>query len=254
MARTRADVAALPGLRRAALAAVSESPAVARAHPAPSATSVPDVWWGSVVHCERWALPLAADVLDAEERDRAARLVHELDRTTYTVSHVVLRLLLAHERPDLDPAGLVLDRAPCPSCSGPHGRPVLVGGPEFSLSHTRGAFAVAIAASEVGVDIERAHDPAVAQEVAGSLHPRERDEITARPPEERPGAFARTWTRKESYLKALGTGVSRDLAADDVGAGPSPRSPGAGWMLADLALPPPFTGATTWRAAPLEAR
>ncbi len=231
--------AALDGLRRAPLGTRS-LPTTADAAPA--------VWWGTVESCASAIMPLAASVLDVEEREHAERLLHEIDRTTYAVSHVVLRLLLAQARPELEPGGVTLDRAPCPSCSGPHGRPVLEGGPEFSLTHTRGAFAVAISSTTVGVDLEGTHRPAVVREVVDSLHPHERDEIRAHPPEAQAAAFARAWTRKESYLKALGTGLSRDLATDDLGAGLEPRSPGPGWALADLVLPPPFTGAVTWRS------
>jgi 4'-phosphopantetheinyl transferase len=237
------DATAVP-----ALEGVRHAPLGARSLPTPSADAPPDVWWARVESCATWAMPLAASVLDAEEREHAARLLHEVDRATYTVSHVVLRLLLARARPGLEPGGLAVDRAPCPSCSGPHGRPVLDGGPEFSLSHTRGAFAVAISPAVVGVDLEGPHRPAVVREVVDSLHPHERSEIASHRPEARPAAFARAWTRKESYLKAIGTGLTRDLAADDLGAGPSPRSPGPGWAVADLLLPPPFTGAVTWRS------
>jgi 4'-phosphopantetheinyl transferase len=40
------------------------------------------------------------------------------------------------------------------------------------------------------------------------------------------------WTRKEAYLKALGTGLSRDPAEDYLGADAARRP--AGWTLLDI--------------------
>ncbi|CAM5330778.1 hypothetical protein STANM309S_02549 [Streptomyces tanashiensis] len=60
---------------------------------------------------------------------------------------------------------------------------------------------------------------------------------TRRPrPALRPAAFARVWTRKEAYLKGIGTGLGADPSADYVGSGPVPTAP-AGWLLADVVVP-----------------
>lgn len=226
----------LPGLARATFAERS---------PSSGASAEPAVWWGTVERCAPWAAPLGARVLDADERDRADRYVDDVDRATYVVSHVVLRLLLARELSSA-PEELAPRPSPCPSCGGPHGKPVLDGGPEFSLAHTRGAFAVAIGPTPLGVDVEGTPDDRVVRSISSSLHPRERTEIAAHGPTARGSAFARAWTRKESFLKALGTGLSRDLSLDDVGAGDTPRSPAPGWHVADVRLEAPFTGAVVW--------
>ncbi|WP_435736511.1 4'-phosphopantetheinyl transferase superfamily protein [Cellulosimicrobium sp. PMB13] len=226
----------LPGLARATFAERSPSPRV---------STEPAVWWGTVERCAAWASRLGDRVLDADERARADRYVHDADRATYVVSHVVLRLLLAREL-SAEPQDVSPRPSPCPSCGGPHGKPVLDGGPHFSLAHTLGAFAVAIGPTPVGVDVEGVPDHRVVRSVSSSLHPRERAEIADHAQDARGGAFARTWTRKEAYLKAIGTGLSRDLSLDDVGAGPVPRSPGPGWHVADVQLPEPFTGAVAW--------
>ncbi|MGW1189195.1 4'-phosphopantetheinyl transferase superfamily protein [Streptomyces sp. NPDC002559] len=52
------------------------------------------------------------------------------------------------------------------------------------------------------------------------------------PPEGRPTAFARLWARKEAYLKGLGTGFGRGIAADDV------RGDLPGWCVTDLPAGP----------------
>ncbi|MCB7137864.1 4'-phosphopantetheinyl transferase family protein [Cellulosimicrobium marinum] len=235
----RPDLGILPGVEPVALAAPSTPPG------STGRTGLA-VRWGTTARCAPWALPLADRVLDSAERARARAFAHEADRATYVVSHVVLRLLLARRTGTADAGGLGLRRDACPTCGGPHGRPVLDGGPHVSLSHTAGVFAVALADVPVGVDVETPPTAAAVRDVNPSLHPRERAEIDASPADVRSAAFARAWTRKEAYLKALGTGLSRGLALDDVGAGPAPRSPGPGWHVADLDLPGPCTGAVAW--------
>jgi 4'-phosphopantetheinyl transferase len=55
------------------------------------------------------------------------------------------------------------------------------------------------------------------------------------------------WTRKEAYLKGLGTGLGRDLALDYLGtAAPELRPPD--WHVADLPMPPGHAAAFAVRA------
>ncbi|MGW8763533.1 4'-phosphopantetheinyl transferase family protein [Streptomyces sp. NPDC055815] len=185
-----------------------------------------------------WALPvpdpsaaLDPGVLDEEERRRAAAFVRDEDRHLYCFAHIALRTVLAGLTGTAAGA-LRFDRAPCPCCDGPHGRPVLrsAAAPEFSLSHTRGLVVIGVAPVPIGVDAEPVPEAGTAEELTKVLHPAERQEVEAAPPQDRPAVFARLWARKEAYLKGLGTGLGRDLAADDV------RGPLPGWHLADLAV------------------
>ena len=175
-----------------------------------------------------------AAVLDPEERARAAAFVRAELRNRYTAAHVMLRQVLG-ECLGQDPAGLRFAREDCPCCGGPHGRPVLAGEPrplEFSLSHAGALVAVAVAGAPVGVDVEELPRPATVAEVSAVLHPAERAEIAAA--DDPAAAFARLWTRKEAYLKGIGTGLGRDLGLDYVGS----EQPGPeGWALADLSAP-----------------
>lgn len=177
-----------------------------------------------------------AAVLDPEERARAAAFVRAELRNRYTAAHVMLRQVLG-ECLGQDPAGLRFAREDCPCCGGPHGRPVLAGERrplEFSLSHAGALVAVAVAGAgvPVGVDVEALSRPDTVAEVGSKLHPDERAEIDAAA--DPVSAFARIWTRKEAYLKGLGTGLGRGLDLDYVGsAQPGPE----GWALADLPAP-----------------
>ncbi|WP_420000625.1 4'-phosphopantetheinyl transferase family protein [Streptomyces boninensis] len=179
-----------------------------------------------------------AGVLDEEERERAGRFVFAADREIYLLAHVGLRVLLGSSL-GCHPREVVLDRAPCPGCGGPHGRPVPDAarhgtGLHFSLTHTRGLAVCAVAGTEVGVDAETANGRAAADEVLPLLHPAERRVIEAQPgPVERAAAFRQAWVRKEAYLKGTGIGIAAPLHADHTGVGPpyepAPGPAPAGW-------------------------
>ncbi|MBV1941963.1 4'-phosphopantetheinyl transferase superfamily protein [Streptomyces sp. BV286] len=199
----------------------------------PGAGEAPHLWLVRTAEFRTRAREQAAAVLDRSERERAGRFRLPADRDTYLSAHLGLRLLLgAYLR--TDPAEVALTRLPCPLCPEPHGRPAVEGNPvHFSLSHSDGLGLVAFAASPVGVDIERVPPPEVAEEVGRALHPRERDELRGYPPPERPGVFARTWARKEAYLKGLGTGLGRDASLDYVGTAAAPAAVPR-WTISDV--------------------
>lgn len=89
-------------------------------------------------------------------------------------------------------------------CYGPSGKPGVPGGPEFSLSHTKGAVVLAVDPDPVGVDVEalRPISPKLPRRV---LSGQEFAWFSARG--SRPADFFTLWTLKESYYKALGTGL-----------------------------------------------
>jgi 4'-phosphopantetheinyl transferase len=186
-----------------------------------------------------WALRIPAgvsessldlSVLDERERRRMADFIHGCDRTLYGFAHIALRAALSGLT-GVAPDALRFTRAPCPCCGEPHGRPVLTSASvEFSLSHCQDLVLVGVAPVAIGIDAEPEPEPEVAEQLAPLMHPSECAEIEAAAPEDRPAAFARLWARKEAYLKGLGTGLGRGLAADDV------RGDLPGWRLTDLPL------------------
>lgn len=210
-----------------------------------------------------WLLPppaspreAPADELDRYERQRAAAYRRQSDRQLYVAAHVGLRRVLSVYT-GVAPQRLPIGREWCEECGDRHGRPVLVdlpGAPEFSLSHSRGLALVAVARTRLGVDVQALPSQETVDACLPLLHPAERQEIARIPADERRTAFARLWSRKESYLKGLGTGLARAADLDYLGEAAESWRP-AGWTVRNMPLCPSHVGAVAltgekdWRAA-----
>jgi 4'-phosphopantetheinyl transferase len=155
--------------------------------------------------------------LDAAERARAARLVHEVHRRRYVAAHAALRALLA------DATGEAPDRLRF--CDDAHGKPQLEhpSGWQFNLSHSEDLALIAMqsGAMPIGVDIEvmRPVDDALA--LARRHYTSNEQAVVAAAAEgvARQIAFLRVWTRKEACLKAVGLGLRLAPSSFEVGAG-----------------------------------
>jgi 4'-phosphopantetheinyl transferase len=176
----------------------------------------------------------ATQVLDAEETERLARFLHIEDRMSYLAAHAGARLLL----------GSLVDR-PASALrfeSSAHGKPILVAGPEdldFSLSHARGAVAVAAASAPVGVDIEPLREIADMDSISEiALAAEERKILRSAPAALRSRLFLRYWTLKEAVLKAAGLGFTIPPNTVIIDPGPSP---------AVLSVPDALGPAAQWR-------
>jgi 4'-phosphopantetheinyl transferase len=141
------------------------------------------------------------------------------------------------------PEGLEFVREPCPLCGELHGRPaVRRGGVHFSVARRPGVALIGIAAEPVGVDVEVVAADGTVGDVQALLHPAERDELRDSAPSERPHLFARIWTRKEAYLKGIGSGVADDLARDYLGLAGREDGP-PGWTVIKVPAPEGFAAA-----------
>jgi 4'-phosphopantetheinyl transferase len=143
-------------------------------------------------------------VLDAGERRQQARFMRESDRDLYLIAHGQLRLSLS-ELTAVLPANWRFG-------AGPHGRP-FISSPSaralhFSLSHTDGLVAIAIARTvDVGVDVERTTRRVEFDLVARRV-------FTTREiawMDGRRDRFFVLWTLKEAYAKARGQGFAIDF-------------------------------------------
>jgi 4'-phosphopantetheinyl transferase len=166
-------------------------------------TSHCTVWWAAPVAPE--SAPALVGLLDAHERERLARFRRPDDRARYLAAHALARLVLAGN--GTGAAALSFDRT-C-RCGAAHGKPVLPGGPGFSLSHAGDLVGVAVRPDgSVGLDVEHVRAVADLAALAEHVHsPVER----ARDGRPDLAAFFRAWTRKEALVKATGEGLSAPM-------------------------------------------
>lgn len=157
--------------------------------------------------------PPATDaVLDANERDRAARFVFPRDRNRFLRAHHALKMLLGAYI-GVPPAAVRVVREQ-------HGKPVLACRSfGFNLSHSGDYGLIAVSrVANVGVDLEVLQLPKDARRLAASVFSAPELESLARVSDEAlDRAFFACWTRKEAYLKALGVGLTLDPATVTVG-------------------------------------
>lgn len=139
--------------------------------------------------------------LGEERRQRIERLRFEKDKIASLLSQCLLHMALE------DALGQKL--APLAFSYNAYGKPSIPAlSCDFSLSHTDGCVAVAVAREAVGIDVERvqgAHDELAAR----FFHPQERQWLQRQ--DDRTRAFYEIWTRKEAYLKMRGTGLHTPL-------------------------------------------
>ena len=184
---------------------------------------------GNGIHVWQAALdrnaPSAAQIeslLSPDEKARAARFRFEKDRSRYIVGRGVLRELL----------GAYAGKPPgeLEFAYGEYGKPALSGasastsgGICFNLAHSADLAVYAIARERtIGIDVERIKPESAGEEIARRyFSPREVEDLLTLRTEERTEAFFRCWTRKEAYLKALGTGLQTPLDSFSVSLSPN---------------------------------
>ena len=182
----------------------------------PPATHI-DVW------CWRLDRPelsssSACTLLSEDERQRAARFVFDVHRTRYIAAHVRLRLLLG-DYLGCDPAALRFS-------TNRFGKPCLADGPEaehgltFNLSHTEDIAVLGVAEDlPLGIDVE-ALRPAPLEIADHFFSHAEREELAKLERDARDIGFFQCWTRKEAFIKALGSGLSTPLDSFSVSLSP----------------------------------
>lgn len=190
--------------------------------PAPTELTLPEdvvhVWRLSAVQPPTRIAALRA-LLAPDEVARAERFYFQRDRDRYVVARGVLRQLLGRylgTRPERLRFGAT-----------PFGKPTLEDPPgasiRFNLSHSGTLVLYGFTnGRELGVDVEQIRpDIDLLALATHSFSAPEQATLRALPPEQHADAFFNCWSRKESYIKARGEGLSRPLDKFDVTLAPN---------------------------------
>jgi 4'-phosphopantetheinyl transferase len=151
-----------------------------------------------------------AALLSADEHDRAQRLRFAVDRQRFIAGRAILRLLL----------GSLLQAVPSDLRFhySPSGKPLLDPrrNPEdvrFNTTHANGLALYGVTkGQEIGIDLERQTGDAKRLDIADQFFSApERQVLRTLPSAEQLHTFYAYWTRKEAYLKGIGTGLQDPL-------------------------------------------
>jgi 4'-phosphopantetheinyl transferase len=158
------------------------------------------LWWASLEVSEA-AIGRLRSCLTACELERAERFRVSGAGRRFIAARAALRIVLASAT---DTAAADLE-----FLFGPHGKPRLSDGrPLFNASDSGDFVVVALARTEIGVDIELKRSVARRERLARRICTERELELLQRAPEnERDERLLRLWTCKEAALKAIGTGL-----------------------------------------------
>lgn len=152
-----------------------------------------------------FAAPHYLHWLSGTEKRRANRFAFKELKERYVVSHGVLNILLAS----------YLNTSQFEITFGEYGKPFIKDSfLHFNLSHSNRYACITFANFEIGVDIEHMGDDAIIESIFSK---NEKDHFDKIQDNLKRQSFYQAWVRKESYLKALGIGLSQPLQEVEVG-------------------------------------
>jgi 4'-phosphopantetheinyl transferase len=198
------------------------------------------------------AEPRWKQMLSEDERARAARFHFANGRQYYTATRALLRIILGGYT-NSDPIELVFQYAE-------KEKPSLRQSPsatqvEFNVSHSGSIALLAFARGRLlGVDVEQVRENFDHEAIARRFFSEEEQrQLAALAAGERYQAFFRCWTRKESYIKAQGAGLSLPLRQFDVSLKPGDlnallatrpdRAEAGRWSMRDVPVSEGYLGA-----------
>ncbi len=165
-----------------------------------------EVWHGDLdetdsAYQDNWAL------LGHDERGRAGKITNAIHRNQYVNAQGMIRTLLSHYT-KTDPENIVFGK-------GEYGKPYLTSDRsiDFNLSHSGGKMALAVGRfGPIGVDIEiwksRHNLPGLVKKCFAD---EERIYWESLPEKLKLPAFHDFWTKKESFVKAVGRGIAMGM-------------------------------------------
>lgn len=182
------------------------------------------------------AFASAFAALPAWRRRKAEAFRFDADRRRSVAAWLLLRQLLSERGVDADALPVAEN-----DCGKPYFDPPV--GLHFSLSHAGDRVMAAVSDAEVGCDVERIV-PIDDGMMNVCLSIAERQDLTKLSGPARDRMFFRLWVRKESYVKAIGRGMSIDLTTVSAADEPPP-----GWTWQDFAFEDGYLGSLCCRQA-----
>ncbi|MCC9600238.1 4'-phosphopantetheinyl transferase superfamily protein [Stieleria sp. JC731] len=154
-------------------------------------------------HCEQW--------LPAEELQNADRYRLVRTRNQHVIGRAMARRLLAKDQ--VGPHDIRF-------CAGTHGKPEVDAPPSakvpFNIAHTDGLVVCGItdddSVQSIGVDVESLHRRTTTEVADRYFSEPEVDFLRSQKATEQKFYFLKIWTLKESFIKAIGTGLFTPLA------------------------------------------
>ena len=141
--------------------------------------------------------------LPGDEQESVNKKVRMPDKELALITRVFLRKLLA-EKYNIEPEDIAFQK-------NEYGKPLLTSDADlhFNISHSGRWVSFAFSSMPVGIDIEveRKFEP---ETLANFLHPLEKEYLFASANANKNEMF-RIWTLKESYIKAIGMGMYKEL-------------------------------------------
>ena len=158
--------------------------------------------WRMILDLQEAELARCWEALSPPDRERARRLSRPEVHRRFVAARAGLRSVLA--------GYIAVPPCSLPLQEGPHGKPQLPDGPRFSLSHSGDLALCAVARDrEVGVDVEQLRPVPEADSIARRWFSEEEWAAYRVAADARlDGAFLRSWTQREAFLKAIGVGLS----------------------------------------------
>jgi 4'-phosphopantetheinyl transferase len=165
--------------------------------------------WRADLNRDRATINTYLKLLSADEKERAGKYFFQRDREYFVVARGVLRMISAVTSICHPNDGFSFN---------PYGKPALRQGggddlPRFNVAHSGTVALYAFTRGrEIGIDIEYIQQNCSSLELAEHFFsPTEASMLSALAPQLRTLAFFDCWTRKESYIKARGEGLSHPL-------------------------------------------
>ena len=153
-----------------------------------------------MTQCSEQEIARLLPLVSPQRREQALRYTHTFGQYCCLKSYEMLTALLASTPYTLHSTPSFLYNE--------HGAPYWAVGPYFSISHCKQGIVVAVSETPIGIDIE-AIRPLNEGLVQKAMNPQEQAQIAAAANPEQ--EFIRLWTRKEAYVKMLGTGIISDM-------------------------------------------